>query len=64
VAGTTGSVTYGVAKKTNLIAVKVLDAEGSGQLSQVIAGIQWAVDDARSKGRKLSAFRFPSITQT
>lgn len=52
-AGTTGSVTYGVAKKTNLIAVKVLDAEGSGQLSQVIAGLQWAVDDAKSKGRKL-----------
>ncbi|CAJ2512858.1 Uu.00g009770.m01.CDS01 [Anthostomella pinea] len=51
VAGTTGSATYGVAKKTNLIAVKVLDADGSGALSQVIAGIQWAVDDATSKGR-------------
>ncbi|KAK8862578.1 oryzin precursor [Apiospora arundinis] len=51
VAGTTGSKTYGVAKKTNLIAVKVLDAQGSGQLSQVIAGMQWAVNDATNKGR-------------
>ncbi|KAI1843039.1 hypothetical protein JX265_005181 [Neoarthrinium moseri] len=51
VAGTTGSATYGVAKKTNLIAVKVLSSEGSGSLSQIIAGIQWAVDDATSKGR-------------
>jgi subtilisin family serine protease len=30
VAGTIGSNTYGVAKKTNLYAVKVLDASGSG----------------------------------
>lgn len=51
VAGTTGSETYGVAKKTNLIAVKVLGADGSGATSQVIAGIQWAVDDATSKDR-------------
>lgn len=30
VAGTIGASTYGVAKKTNLYAVKVLDANGSG----------------------------------
>lgn len=30
VAGTIGSKTYGVAKKTQLFAVKVLDASGSG----------------------------------
>ncbi|OTB06536.1 hypothetical protein M426DRAFT_55170, partial [Hypoxylon sp. CI-4A] len=51
VAGTTGSKTYGVAKKTNLIAVKVLGANGAGAISQVIAGLQWAVDDATSKER-------------
>lgn len=50
VAGITGSETYGVAKKVNLIAVKVLGADGSGAISQVIAGLQWAVDDATSKG--------------
>ncbi|KAK5628293.1 hypothetical protein RRF57_004008 [Xylaria bambusicola] len=52
VAGIAGSKTYGVAKKTNLIAVKVLNAAGSGLISQVIAGIQWVVDDAKSKNQK------------
>ncbi|KAI1755152.1 oryzin precursor [Xylaria castorea] len=51
VAGIAGSKTYGVAKKTNLIAVKVLNAAGSGPISQIIAGIQWVVDDAKSKNR-------------
>jgi len=51
VAGTTGSTTYGVAKKTTLIAVKVLGADGSGTNDQVLAGIDWAVNDAKSKGR-------------
>ncbi|KAK7948101.1 serine protease [Apiospora aurea] len=51
VAGTTGSRTYGVAKRTNLIAVKVLDSSGSGTLSQVISGIQWAVNDMQNKQR-------------
>ncbi|KAI0877342.1 oryzin precursor [Hypoxylon argillaceum] len=51
VAGIAGSKTYGVAKKTNLIAVKVLNGAGSGPISQIIAGIQWVVDDAKSKNR-------------
>lgn len=51
VAGTIGSKTYGVAKKTSLIGVKVLDASGSGSSAGVIQGIQWAVNDAKSKGR-------------
>ncbi|KAB8349456.1 hypothetical protein FH972_023483 [Carpinus fangiana] len=51
VAGTTGSSTYGVAKKTNLIAVKVLGCDGSGSNSGVLAGIDWAVRDAKAKGR-------------
>ncbi|KAM3425013.1 hypothetical protein BST61_g6983 [Cercospora zeina] len=50
VAGTTGSTTYGVAKKTTLIAVKVLSAEGSGSIAGVLAGVDWAVNDAKSKG--------------
>lgn len=52
VAGTIGSTTWGVSKKTNLIAVKVLDAEGSGSLSDVVAGLEWVVNDATSKNRK------------
>ncbi|KAK4628870.1 Subtilisin-like protease 2 [Fulvia fulva] len=50
-AGTTGSNTYGVAKRANLIGVKVLGSDGSGTNSDVIAGIQWAVNNARNSGR-------------
>ena len=35
-----------------MIAVKVLDAMGSGTTSQVIAGIDWAVGDAIEKNKK------------
>jgi subtilisin family serine protease len=45
VSGTIGSATYGVAKKTKLFAVKVLDASGSGTNSGVIAGMEFVVDD-------------------
>ncbi|PBP17500.1 subtilisin-like protein [Diplocarpon rosae] len=50
-AGIIGSRSYGVAKKACLIGVKVLGADGSGSLSNIVAGIEWAVDDAREKGR-------------
>ena len=45
VAGTIGGTTHGVAKAVNLVAVRVLDCTGSGTLSGVIAGIDWAVGD-------------------
>lgn len=41
VAGTVGGATYGVAKSVNLIAVRVLDAAGSGTTAGVIAGVDW-----------------------
>lgn len=50
-AGTIGSSTYGVAKRTSLIGVKVLSAAGSGSNAGVLAGIDWAVRDATQKGR-------------
>ncbi|KAF2276748.1 subtilisin-like protease [Westerdykella ornata] len=46
VAGTIGSKTYGVAKKTKLYAVKVLDRSGSGTVAGVIAGINFVAQDA------------------
>ncbi|KAI3343416.1 subtilisin-like protease PR1K [Ustulina deusta] len=49
VAGTIGSATYGVAKKVSLYAVKVLDADGSGTNSGVIAGMDFVVSDAPSR---------------
>lgn len=54
VAGTIGSKTYGVAKKTNLIAVKVFAGE-SGSTSVILDGYQWAVNDIVNKGRKNKA---------
>ena len=39
VAGTVGSTTYGVAKEVALRGVRVLDCEGSGSTSSVLAGI-------------------------
>ncbi len=40
----------GVAPEAKLIGVKVLDSRGSGSFSNVIKGIQWAVDNAKEKG--------------
>ncbi|CBX96117.1 hypothetical protein IAQ61_001299 [Plenodomus lingam] len=54
VAGTVGGRTYGVAKRTNLIAVKVFETNSSPS-STVIAGFQWAVNDIVSKRRTNSA---------
>lgn len=41
VAGTVGGATYGVAKEVKLYAVRVLDCNGSGTNSGVIAGVDW-----------------------
>ncbi|KAL2753095.1 hypothetical protein ACRALDRAFT_1045100 [Sodiomyces alcalophilus JCM 7366] len=46
VAGTIGGTTYGVAKETSLYAVKVLDANGFGSNSGVIAGMEYTVTDS------------------
>ncbi|KAF5005491.1 hypothetical protein FDECE_8069 [Fusarium decemcellulare] len=48
VAGTIGSTTYGVAKKTSLFAVKVLDDNGEGTNSAVIAGMDYVAEHAGS----------------
>ena len=40
-AGTIGSKHYGVAKKANLIAVKVLRSNGAGTMSDVLKGVEW-----------------------
>ncbi len=42
VAGILGGSTYGVAKLVSIVPVRVLDCKGSGTLSGVIAGIDWA----------------------
>ncbi|KEZ41463.1 Alkaline protease 1 [Scedosporium apiospermum] len=51
VAGTIGGRTFGVAKQVDLVAVKVLDAEGGGDTAGVLDGMQWVVDDVRANNR-------------
>lgn len=51
VSGTIGGVTFGVANNVSLIAVKVFDATGQGSISGVIAGIEFAVSDAKNNSR-------------
>lgn len=43
VAGTIAGSQYGVAKSATVVAVRVLDCNGSGYVSSVIAGINWVV---------------------
>jgi subtilisin family serine protease len=47
VAGTIGGATYGVAKGVTIYAVRVLDCNGSGTTSGVIAGINWVTSNHR-----------------
>ncbi|MFI9027962.1 S8 family peptidase [Streptomyces sp. NPDC053560] len=46
VAGTVGSTTYGVAKGVQLRGVRVLDCNGSGSYSGIIAGFDWVRNNA------------------
>jgi cerevisin len=48
-AGTIASRKYGVAKKANVIAVKVLGTNGSGTMSDVIDGVLFAAEQASKK---------------
>ncbi len=45
VAGTLGGSTFGVAKATTLVPVRVMSCSGSGSTSGVIAGIDWIIGD-------------------
>ncbi len=47
VAGTVGGATYGVAKEVSLVSVRVLDCNGAGTLSGVIAGLDWIAKNAQ-----------------
>ncbi|KKK11931.1 hypothetical protein P175DRAFT_0425782 [Aspergillus ochraceoroseus IBT 24754] len=50
--GTIGGTKYGVAKKANLYAVKVLRSSGSGTMSDVVRGVEWAVENHLMKAKK------------
>ncbi len=48
VAGVAGGSTHGVAKSVTLVPVRVLDCNGSGTLSALLAGIDWVLTSHRS----------------
>ncbi|KAF3034406.1 serine protease [Didymella heteroderae] len=56
--GTVAGKKYGVAKKANVYAVKVLRSNGSGTMSDVVKGVEWAAQahsdavSAAKKGKK------------
>jgi cerevisin len=54
-AGTIASRKYGVAKQANVIAVKVLGTNGSGSMSDVVAGVAWAAEQAKIKAEAARA---------
>ncbi|KUL67363.1 serine protease [Streptomyces violaceusniger] len=45
VAGTIAGAEHGVAKKAKVVAVRVLDDQGSGTTEQVVAGIDWVTEN-------------------
>ncbi len=47
VAGTVGGTAHGIAKQVHLVAVKVLNCQGSGTLAGVTAGIDWVTQNAQ-----------------
>lgn len=51
-AGTIASKAYGVAKAAHVIAVKVLGSNGSGTMSDVVAGVLFASDSAKLKAEQ------------
>ncbi|MGM0704661.1 MAG: S8 family serine peptidase [Bacteroidota bacterium] len=46
VAGTVGGAEWGIAKGTDLVGVRVLDCEGGGSTSSVVAGVDWVTANA------------------
>ncbi|KAG9503789.1 hypothetical protein J7337_003746 [Fusarium musae] len=49
IAGSIGSKTYGVAKKTQLFAVKVLNEYTAGQTSGILAGMDFIIENAATR---------------
>jgi cerevisin len=50
--GTVAGKKYGVAKKANVYAVKVLRSNGSGTMSDVVKGVEWAANSHTQKVKK------------
>jgi len=63
-AGTVGGTTYGVAKGTRLVTVKVLNDQGSGTMSGIVSGVNWVTNNANPYKSVISMSLGGSGTQT
>jgi len=63
-AGTIGGTTYGVAKGTRLVAVKVLSSAGSGTMAGIVNGINWVSNQATAYKSVISMSLGGEGTQT
>ncbi|KAG0247171.1 serine protease, partial [Actinomortierella ambigua] len=54
-AGIIGSVRYGVSKKANIVAVKVLHSNGSGTTEDVISGVDYALKEHQAQAKAQGA---------
>ncbi len=50
VAGIVGGSNYGVAKSVTLVPVRVIDCDGSGTVSSVVAGLDWILMNRQKSG--------------
>jgi len=63
-ASTVGGATYGVAKSTRLVAVKVLNDGGSGSIQGIVNGVNWVTNNANPYKSVISMSLGGSGTQT
>jgi len=52
VAGIAGSTDFGVAKRANIVAVKVMNKSGVGKWSNIIAAFEWSLNHLKTVGSK------------
>ncbi|KAF3933649.1 Cerevisin [Dactylellina cionopaga] len=55
--GTIAGKRFGVAKKAHVYAVKVLKSNGSGTMSDVVKGVEWAITDHLKKSKSQKGFK-------
>ncbi|ORX77110.1 subtilisin-like protein [Anaeromyces robustus] len=52
VAGIAGSTDFGVAKRANIVSVKVMNKSGIGKWSNIIAAFEWSINHLKTTGSK------------
>ena len=67
VAATIGGATYGVAKRVNLLGVRIMDCSGyfrNGSVGSVVAGVDWVMRNAKKPAVANMSFHVGSVSAT